>query len=385
MVGQAISADSHIVEPRELFDGLERQFGDRSPRVRWDEQRGDVVSAPGVVGDGGVGPIVPVGRLGIVGRSLDDPVTQDLIRQGYAGLRPGIVDPSERVKDQDADGVGCEVLFPSLYFRVFGLPDIEVQVAAFRAYNDWLAGYCAVVPDRLVGLALIPAQNPDAAVAELERALTLGYRGVCLPCNAPQGRRYHDRSYDRIWATAQEAGVPINFHIFTGSDQGPNDLQAAGPITSYASAATLIQMTATDLICQGVAHRFPRLKFVLAEWEAGWIAQWLQRLDHAFYRVRSTAPAELDLLPSGYWRRQFYATWEDDRFGVMTRDGIGTHTLMWANDYPHHDSIWPHSQEVLSELFQGVPESEQQAMRVDNAAQLYGIRLPSAQEVTAPL
>jgi predicted TIM-barrel fold metal-dependent hydrolase len=369
--GNAISADSHIVEPRELFDGLERRFGERAPRVLWDEQRGDVVSAPGVAGDGGVGPTAPVGRLGIAGRNLDDPETQAMIRQGYAGLRPGIVDPYERVKDQDADGVRCEVLFPSLFFRVFGLHDPDVLIAAFRAYNDWLADYCSVLPDRLIGLALIPAHDPEAGAAELERALDLGFRGVCLPCTAPRDRPYHDRAYDGIWARAQEAGVPVNFHIFTGAEQGANDLQAAGPVASYASAATLIQITATDLICQGVAHRFPDLKFVLAEWEAGWIAHWLERLDHAFYRARFSTPPELNLMPSDYWRRQFYATFEDDRYGVITRAGIGTQALLWANDYPHHDSIWPHSQEVLQEIFQGVPEDEQRAMTVENAVRLY--------------
>jgi uncharacterized protein len=343
--------------------------------VRWDEQRGDVVSAPGVQGDGGVGPIVPVGRLGIAGQRLDDPEVQAQIRRGYAGLPQAIMDPNARIAAQDQDGVSCEVLFPSLYFRVFGLQDTEMLVAAFRAYNDWLAEYCSEQPERLLGLALIPAQDPEAGAAELERALTLGYRGACLPCTAPKGRPYSDHAYDRIWVVAQEAGVPINFHIFTGAEQGPSDLQAAGPVTSYASAATLIQMTATDLICQGVAHRFPNLKLVLAEWEAGWIAQWLVRLDHAFYRARSSTPPELDLTPSEYWywSRQFYATFEDDRYGVLTREGIGVHTLLWANDYPHHDSIWPHSQEVREEIFQGVPEHERQAMTVENAARLYRV------------
>jgi predicted TIM-barrel fold metal-dependent hydrolase len=369
----AISADSHVVEPKELFVDLEAWYGPRAPRVRWDDQRGDVVSAPGVAGDAGVGPIVPVGRLGIAGRRLDDPETQRQVSQGYAGLRPGIVDPRERLLDQDRDGVSCEVLFPSLYFRVFGLPDTEVLAASFRAYNDWLAGYCEGAPDRLIGLALIPAQDPELGAAELERALKLGFRGVCLPCAAPKARPYHDSAYDRIWALAQEARVPVNFHIFTGAEQGPSDLQAAGPIASYASAATLIQMTATDLICQGVAHRFPNLKFVLAEWEAGWIAQWLQRLDHAFYRARASAPPELDRTPSESWRRQFFATFEDDRFGVLTRAGIGVESLLWANDYPHHDSIWPHSREVLEEIFQDVPEAEQRAMTDGNAARLYGL------------
>lgn len=377
MGDRTFSADSHIVEPRELFTLLEERFGSRAPSIKWDEQRGDVISTPGVEGDGGVGPAVPIGRIGIAGRRLDDPETHKLISQGFAGLRRGIVDPVERLNDQDIDGVGCEVLFPSLYFRLFGSNDTEMVVAGFRNYNDWLLDYCSAAPDRLIGQALIPAHDPEAGAAELERAIKLGYRGVCLPCNAPPGRPYYDAAYDRIWALAQEAGLPINFHIFTGGNQQKNDLVVAGPIAAYASAATLIQITATDLICQGVAHRFPKLQFVLAEWETGWIAHWLERLDHAYYRSRFTAPAELDLTPSQYWSRQFYATFEDDRVGIMTRDGIGVDRLIWGNDFPHHDSIWPNSQRILDEVFQGVPDNERRAMTIENAARLYKIQVPA--------
>ena len=144
-------------------------------------------------------------------------------------------------------------------------------------------------------------------------------------------------------------------------------------ITSYASAATTIQITVADLICQGVAHRFPDLRFVCAEWNTGWLAHWLERLDHAFYRSRSAAPPELDLLPSEYWRRQFYATYEDDVVGVMSREPIGVKTLLFGNDYPHHDSIWPNSQRVLDGLFGEVPGTDRYAMTVGNLANLYGL------------
>ncbi|MEK7217267.1 MAG: amidohydrolase, partial [Chloroflexota bacterium] len=90
------------------------------------------------------------------------------------------------------------------------------------------------------------------------------------------------------------------------------------------------------------------------------------------------APAELDLKPSEYWRRQFYATYEDDRVGVISRDMIGVNTLMWGNDYPHHDSIWPNSQRVLDGIFEGVPESDRAAMTVGNVCDLYDLPVPVA-------
>jgi predicted TIM-barrel fold metal-dependent hydrolase len=372
----AYSADSHIVEPRELFDGLERRYGDRAPRIVSDPEWGDFLVAPGVAGRESFSARyagIPVGRLGIAGANLDDPKTQEQIRGGYRGLPAGIVDPRERIEEQDADGVKLEVLYPSLYFRVFGLPDTEVLLDAFRAYNDWLAGYAGRAADRLIGLALIPMQEPAAARAELERALKLGFRGGCIPSSAPGGRPYHDPAYDPIWSLAQEAHFPLSMHIFTGAHEAVTGMSGLDAITSYASAATVIQITISDLICQGVAHRFPELKFVCAEWETGWLGHWLDRLDHAFYRSRSAAVDWLDLKPTEYWRRQFYATFEDDPVGVRTRDMIGVNTLMWGNDFPHHDSIWPHSREVLSDILVGVPDDERQAMTVGNLAALYGL------------
>ena len=373
----AISADSHIVEPREIFDSIAERFGDRAPQIIQHPDWSDFLRSP----DPTAGPMagiagLPIGRLGIAGRRLDDPETQRIMRQGYAGLNPGILDPNERLKEQDLDGVSAEVLYPSVFFRVFGLADTEVVLALFRNYNDWLFSYCQQQPDRLIGLALLPMQDPDQAADELERILRLGYKGACIPCTAIGGRPYNDRAYDQIWARAEEAGLPLGLHIFTGAHDGLTGLTGVDPIASYASAAVIIQLTLSDLICQGVAHRFPRLKFISAEFNTGWLANWLERLDHAFYRARSSAPTELDLQPSEYWRRQFYATFEDDRNGILTRDDCGVETLMWGSDYPHHDSVWPHSQQVLDTIFQGVPDDVRYATTVGNVAKLYGLRVP---------
>ncbi len=375
----AYSADSHIVEPPEVFNALERRFGERAPRIVQDPEWGDFLVTPGAGGRDRFSeryPGVPVGRLAIAGASLDRPETQAKIRQGYAGMNKGILNPAERNADQAVDGVRFEVLYPSLYFRVFALPDTEVLVAAFQEYNDWLLDYANRAPDRLMGLALLPMADPDAALAELDRSLKAGYRSVCIPCTAPGKLPYHDPAYDKVWALAEEANCPLGMHIFTSAAEGVTGMAGADPILSYASSATIIQFTVEDLICHGVAARFPRLKFVCAEWEIGWLGHWLERLDHAYYRNRQVAAPEVTMKPTQYWARQFYATFEDDAIGVQTRSHIGVPTLMWGNDYPHHDSIWPNSQKVLDDIFTGVPDADRYAMTVANAAQLYGLFAP---------
>ena len=125
MAKLAISADSHIVEPRDVFAGLAERFGDRAPRIVRDEGVGDFVEIP-AIGARLNATIGGVGRLGIAGMSLDDPETHRIIAQGYDGLRPALKDPVERMKEMDADGVWGEVLFPSVFMRLFGTQDAEV-------------------------------------------------------------------------------------------------------------------------------------------------------------------------------------------------------------------------------------------------------------------
>ena len=81
--------------------------------------------------------------------------------------------------------------------------------------------------------------------------------------------------------------------------------------------------------------------------------------------------------PSEYFRRQFYATFEDDEAGVLTRHLIGVDNLIWGNDYPHHDSIWPNSQAVIDRIFAGVSAEDREKMTSLNVLKLYNIDLPA--------
>ena len=387
--GLFISADSHVVEASEVFAGLAQRFGDEAPRIANVEGHIDamVIPARGV-------RAVPAAELGIAGRRLDpgrrierrpghkpfpedkaDPRIKEILDRGFGGLREGLVRGAARESDQQQDGVRAEVLYPSFYFSVFGLDNTDLVVACFRNYNDWLADYCRGAGDRLVGLALIPLHDPAAGAREIERALRMGFRGGCIPCTAPVDRPYRDRAYDRVWAAAEEAGFPLSMHAGTN---GPRRRPIAmGPgfdyLIAYAGVAVSIQQTLVELICQGVAHRHPRLKFVVAEFNTGWIGHWLDRLDQAMRRTPEVAAQGLDLLPSEYWKRQFLATFEDDRAGVLTREMVGVGSLMWANDYPHLDSTWPCSHQILDEILYDVPPDQRRAITHDNVAALYGI------------
>ncbi len=383
-----ISADSHVVEGPAVFDGLAERFGDDAPRVVTDDERG---------GDHIVIPSQPkravnVGMMALAATRLDyaepvarrrghkpdtgtvdDPEIRAYLTGGYGAMRPGLVDGARRGDDQDVDGLAAEVLYPG-YFAMFGLKNTELQLALERNYNDWLHEACQRSNGRLHGLAALPVQNPDDAIAELDRVVDLGYRGVIVPTNAPRGRCYSDADYRPLWARAQEAGLPVSFHVGCISHV-PDWMKAnAGrdPIAAYAGTAALIHDTLVDLLCRGVCRSFPDLKFVVAEFNAGWLAHWLDRVDQGWQREYAKDPSGDRPEPViEIWKRQFYATIEDDQPALRTRDLVGEDNLMWGSDYPHTDSTWPCSTDVLDEMFEDHPPTAKEKITRRTVAELY--------------
>ena len=377
---QYFSGDSHIVEHADCFAGLADRFGDKAPRI--------VRGYQGKPGDWyvlGERVALPVARMGIAGHRLDDPATQDLINSGYEGLNPGVLDGDKRLEEQAQDGIVGEVMYPSLNMFTWSVGDTNILNAAFQRHNDWIIHYCRNAPDRLIGIGCLPIPDIDLAITEMTRAAKLGVRGFMIPTHTPTDRPYHHEDYDSFWAAAEAMNLPLTMHIFVGTspDGGmPSHWGTpGGTIKGYTLAFTTAVNAMIDLICGGVVERFPKLKFVIAEYEIGWLAHILQRLDHAAYRTPQHAVDYLTMRPSEYFRRNFIATFEDDKFGVDTRHGIGVDNLMWGNDYPHHDSIWPKSMGILDDVMANVPRNEVRKICFDTACELYRVdqtKIPTA-------
>lgn len=355
-----------------VYEGLEDRFGDRAPRIErdWKGRPGDWLVLPNTA------PI-PVGRLGIAGNRLDDPKTHERIARGYEGLNPGVLDPHKRLDEQAVDGVCGEVMYPSLNMFTFAIPDRDVVAAVFERHNDWVLDYCSASPERLLGIGCLGLPDVEIALEELQRAAPRGVRGFAIPAHVPPDLPYHHPRYDPFWAAAEALGVPLTMHIFTGSslDGGLPEHWGTpgGTIKGYTLAHTTVVNTMIDLICGGVCERYPGLRFVISEYETGWVAQTLHRLDHAAYRTPKFAVDYLTMKPSEYFHRNFYVTFEDDEAGVLTRDMIGVGNMLWGNDYPHHDAIWPNSMQALDTAFAGVPDADRERMCFSNTIELYCI------------
>lgn len=361
------SADSHVVEPGDLWQQrVPAKFRDRAPRIvnSVDSLRGPI-EGEWLVCDG----IDPQRVAGFAAADVESPEQRAAAdERGYGQLLAGGWDPVERLKDQDVDGVGFEVLYPSMALPMFGIPDFELQSAVFRAYNDWIAEFASHDRARLLGVGLLCVDDVGLAVEELERIARLGLGGAMIPVD-PGRPNYSSGRYDRIWAAACALGLPLSMHILTdrrgaGYNQRPF-------LMTWIRQVHPIQLSLTSMLVSGVFHRFPDLKVVSVENDIGWIPYYLQRLDNSFEQFRYLVGYDFPDTPVGYFHRNVWLTFQDDPVGVQHLETIGVDQVMWGSDYPHGDSTWPHSREAVARNFDGMPRGYVEKATRDNVTALY--------------
>jgi predicted TIM-barrel fold metal-dependent hydrolase len=268
------------------------------------------------------------------------------------------------------------VIYPGGFgLQFFHIHDAEYQRAAMRVYNDWIGEFCVVAPDRLLGAGLLPMRGPvEWAVEEAERlAKTTGIRSLIIP--AEVGRSYAHQDYNRLWAALQDLGLLVATHSGTGTEEAIfAKIERLGMGLGVTDGKVFQPMRAmADLIWGAVPQRYPKLRFVIVEGGIGWIASLLGFMDHWWHDHHRWMEPKLDEAPSTYFKRQFWATFEDDRAGILTRELIGVDRLMWGSDYPHTEGTFPYSQEQIMKDFMGVPEGEVHQMVAGNAARLYSL------------
>jgi len=361
-----ISADSHVTEPPHAWDDVEPAFRDRVPRVHHVESAGDVYVIDGMK--------TPV-PLGIVAAAGKPPEQIRMMGTRFEELHRGGWDPAARLLDQDRDGVAAEVIYPTVGMVLCNHPDPDYKKACFDAYNRWIAAYCAHAPARLLGVGQTAMRTPEEGIRDLEAMAALGLRGVMMPAN-PVVADYDAPEYDEFWEAAIEIGLPLAFHILTGRDfvtatrRGPKMNGFLGVIRGCQDIMGM-------LVLGGVFERHPRLRVVCVEADAGWVPHFMYRMDHAWKRHRNWLPAgqELTRLPSEWFASGIYTTFQDDWVAFRSVDMLDWHRLLWANDFPHSDSTWPWSQQMLAEHGAALTSEQREAILSRNAAELYRIDL----------
>ena len=366
MLKTPISADSHITEPPNCYiDYIEAKYRDTAPHVVDDPKRGEVYVIDGMEGS------IPMSLVAAAGK---DPSELSTRGAKFDQLHRGGWDPKARAADQDRDGVAAEVIYPSVGMVLCNHPDPHYKRACFDAYNRWLQEFCEGLPGRLFGQPQITMASPESGIEEVRQAKDMGFKGVML-VGSPDHEDYHHPDYDPFFEAVVDLELPISFHILTSKTDGLENHR--GPkINAFQSIIRGNQDIIGTFIFGGVFERHPKLKLVCVEADAGWAPHFMYRMDHAYLRHRYWMKCdEMERLPSEYFKQNVYMTFQDDWTAFKYRDGMNINRLMWANDYPHSDATWPHSQELLAQHTADMTEHEKNRILHDNVAELYGIQL----------
>ena len=195
-----------------------------------------------------------------------------------------------------------------------------------------------------------------------------------------EGEDYTNPMYDPFWAAAEEIGLPISLHIGTSravegaiGDNKMIKIAATGALRT--NIEYWVRMSLCNLIYAGVLDRFPKLQFVQLEHELSWIPFFIDRMEWCYRERPQLTPYRFKngATPRDLMRRQIFHSFQEDGLGIQQREIIGVDNLMWGSDYPHVESTFPKSREILEEILADCSEEEKEKIVAGNAARIYDI------------
>jgi len=272
-----------------------------------------------------------------------------MLRKNYDAL--GAFLKADRPRALDQLGFASQLVFTTWCLNNFGLekPDeAPLGYATAQAHNRMMADFCAT-DRRFLGTAYIPLFDVERAIVLAREAIGLGAKALLIP-SRPQGRSASHVGYDPIWAMAQEAGLPILFHVGDETKLDPQYLENGLPRVkdfhggeenftslSYMTIPHAVEQTLAALIIDGVLDRFPRLKFGAIELGASWLPGWMRNLDGAAmaFAKNEERLQKLSLKPSEYVQRQVRVTpYPHEDVGWLVANA-GEEIFLFSSDYPH--------------------------------------------------
>jgi uncharacterized protein len=408
--------DSHVVEPPELWEKyLDTQYRVLGKSALWREEGkfDSYLKINGEMFRDTDNTNIPRHAIWRPGMTWDAIGELDL--QTRHAMNEGAWNSQVRLRDMEAMGVDQAFLYPTWFAEGFPLvKDPDVAYALARAYNDWIAEFCRAAPDRLFAAAILPLQNMEFALEELQRIAKIPcFRGAFIRPMFVEGRYFTHPYYEPLWAELASLGVVAAVHATPGlnnpewTSHGPfiekmKDRLAqislrgnagGGPSAGGGSGAFTVTgmplghslapilaywldnylFVGSTLLGYGVMNRYPTMKIVVAHGKATWMEEVLEKFEAStrvialqhYYPVRTDA---VEMWEKGHVMLGFDA----DERGIRTLPERYSAKVVWGSRYPHDDttSAW----DAIHMLTQAnVEESCIARMMGGNAAQQFGI------------
>ena len=276
-----------------------------------------------------------------------------MLRKRYLGL--GATEKNDRPRALDYLGFRSQLVFNTfgtgyiLEHEMAG--DFDYAYAIAAALNRHKLDFCAVDP-RLLAVCYVPIGDFDRTDAFAGETLAAGAKALLIPSACPANHSPSHPGLDPLWAQAQEAGIPIVFHVGgQGRDYfNPTYFENGAPkiadwlggdenfrSVSYMAIPKSVEQTLATMILDGVFEKFPRLKIGVVEMGVSWVPSFMRYLDSSFEAFRRTEDKlnELKQRPSEYVQRQVRVTpYPTEDVGWVMANG-GEDIVMFASDFPH--------------------------------------------------
>jgi predicted TIM-barrel fold metal-dependent hydrolase len=364
-----VSVDDHIIEPRDMFEGhIPDKYRDRAPRVLTGDDGGEYWQyederAP---------------YMGLNAVAGCPPEEYGLNPTRYDQMRPGCYEVHERVRDMSANGVLASLNFPTFpHFcgQLFSRgKDKDLAIAVVRAYNDWhIDSWCGAYPERFIACGITPFWDPELMAAEVRRIAAKGCHAVTFSENPEKlgHPSLHSDHWDPFWKACEETHTVVCLHIgssssllLTATDAPVDVMISITPMNSF--------LALNDLMWTPVFKKFPGIKIAMSEGGIGWIPYALERMDYVYEHHHSWTGADFGgRRPSDVYRDHIVTCFIDDASGLEQRHRVGLDSITWECDYPHSDSTWPNSPELLGKTLHGIPDEEVNQITHLNAMRAY--------------
>jgi predicted TIM-barrel fold metal-dependent hydrolase len=420
-------SDSHVVETRELWEKYldpEYRILGKSALWREDGKTNSYLKVNGQVFRDTGNPNIPrhaIWKPGMTWEAVGnlDPDTRHPMIEGAW-------DPQARLRDMDSMGVDQAFLYPTWFAEGFHLvEDPDVAYALARAYNNWIADFCKAAPDRLFAAAMLPLQDMDLAIEELQRISKIScFRGAFIRPMFLEGHYFTHPYYDPLWGELERLGVAAAVHptpglwnpewtshgqfiekmtgrlnhvpFDLGGGGGPFAGGGTGESRAFISGGKPLghplapilsnwldnhMFVASTLIGYTVMQRYPQMKVVMAHGKASWMEEVLEKME-ASTRViplLHTFPVRVD--PEEMWEEgNVMLGFDAEERLIQKLPHDFAEKIVWGSRYPHQDttSAWDAIQALSSA---DIGDSTIARMLGHNAAQQFGIEL--AQKVGA--
>ena len=229
--------------------------------------------------------------------------------------------------------------------------DLAFAYGLARTHNRFVVDFCSVDPKRLYPVGYVPLADFEHSKAFAAEAIELGCKGLMIASACPRGHSPSHVGLDPVWAQAQEAGVPIIFHVGGGGELlDPNFFENGLPpipdfhggeenfrSVDYMAIPYPVMQTLGTMIIDGVMERFPDLRFGVIEQGASWLPGWMRMLDSAqdAFGKNEERLRALSLRPSEYVHRQVRATPYPAVYVGCIIENSGPDVCLFSSDYPH--------------------------------------------------